>query len=373
MRDIKALLNADMSTLLHELQRLWVWWTGELGAMLPASLRDSSGARTRLVAEFVGGNLIFREYRRGSAVAVPRRGEPETLLMKAVFALPAAAILIREVSYPMLPMADLRRMTALDMDRMTPFRSEDVAFDLEIQSGPGGSARRVMIGIVRRKVIEETLDHLWSFGAEPLALSLVDRHDGTSRFDFLKAAQLRGRRPLLGLRPGTWWMIAVALFAANIALLVAKDVYSVTSLQSAVEAQRGSVVLASSLRRRVELESRRRSVVLESLKHATPLAILEGVTETLPDGVSVRRLEWNGKVLHLVGATPPDQDISALLDASPLLHPGRTPLGKTGTMPMAPSATKPAAQPVGAMNGAGVPSPAAIGIFDVTVDLKDRR
>ncbi|HEY4078741.1 MAG TPA: PilN domain-containing protein [Rhizomicrobium sp.] len=351
---VKAILNADISTLMHGLRRLFYWWQGELVAMLPASLRNRLNARPRLIAEFSDGSLTFHEYRRGSAVALPRRGPSDRLLANAFFVLPASAVLVREVSYPRLPITDLRRMIALDMDRLTPFRGEEVIFDLEVQPGNGdGNLERIMIGVVRRAAIEETLGRLWALGGEPQALCLIDRRDGSPRFDFLKAAQVRGRRPLMGMRPVWWWLLVAVLFAANVALLVAKDAYGVASLQEAVAAQRGSVALATGLRRRVELENRKRSAVLDSFKRASPLAVIGAVTKTLPDEVWVQRLEWNGKAVHLIGSASPSQDVSSLLRTSPILR-------RAGISPA--NSAKSAKAPV-----SGTPA----GMFDVTVSLKD--
>lgn len=356
--NVKALLNTDVSTLFRGVRKFWNWWTGELRMMLPPSWRP--GRKNHLVAELKDGDLQFREYRHGLATPMPRRGLPARLLAKAFFALPPASVLTREVSYPPLPLADLRRMTALDMDRLTPFRSEEVVFDLDVRQSEGAK-KRVTVAIMRRRILDDVLARLWSFGAEPLAIGLVDRHDGTPRFDFLGAADVPGRRPLWGIKPAYWWLAAAVLFAGNIALLIAKDAYSVASLQNVVEAQRSSVVLASSLRRKVDLETRKRGTILNSLKRASPLAVLDAATRALPDSVSVRKWEWNGKRLHLVGTAPQTVDVAALLNAATLVQ-------ETNDRAAAAKAPHPTGPPMAA--GPVPPSAVPTGLFDVTIDLK---
>jgi general secretion pathway protein L len=363
--DVKGLLNTDVSTLFHGGQRLWNWWLGELRAMLPGSVQ--SGPKARLIAEFQGDTILFREYRRNSTVALPRRGVIEHLLPQSAFALPSSSVLVRDVDYPALPLADLRRITALDMDRLTPFCNEDVVFDLEVRPGQNGQ-RKVRIGIVRRHIIDDVLARLWLFGAEPLSVGLVDRQDGALHFDFLKAAQLRGSRPLLGLWPAYWWFAAILLFVVNVALLVAKDTYSLDGLRSAVDEQHSAVVMANSLRRRVEEETGRRKVVQESLMGASPLAILDAVTKTLPDGAWVQRFEWNGKQVKIVGHAPPDQNIAGLMKASSFLrranHAGASEEKVLG---------KPAVESKNPAPGAtSVPTQGATGMFDVTVALRGK-
>lgn len=372
MMNVKALLNTDVSTLFRGIQRFWNWWTSELCMMLPPSWRPTASRKSSLVVELKDGALLFHEYRRGLAVATPRQGAPEQLLPNAFFALPSTSVLVRDVPYPPLPLADLRRMTALDMDRLTPFRSDEVVFDLDIRPGQDESARkRVTVAIVRRNVLDDVLARLRSFGAEPFAMGLIDRHDGTPRFDFLHAAGVSARRPFLGMRPVYWWLAVAVLFAGNIGLLIAKDAYSVANLQSVVETQRGSVTLASGLRRKVEQETRKRSVVQSSLKRASPLAVLDATTRALPDSVSVRQLEWNGKRVHLIGTAPQAVDVSALLNASALVQGmGNADTSEKPGHPAPHANPPPAALQASLAASPAPPLAAPTGMFDVTVNLK---
>lgn len=323
--DFKALLNTDVAVLSHGAERLWRWWIGELRSL--ASLgRGASGPKSRLIAELRGDDLVFREYRRTVAIAIPRHGPVDKMLANATFALPDGTVLTREVGYPPLPPADLRRIAALDIDRLTPFMSGDVLFDLDAgRTGRNTAELRVELGIIRRRTFEDILARLRAFGAEPKAISLVDHHDGSPRFDFLNCAPIAGRRSLFGLRAGYWWAIASALFLLNCGLLITKDVYSLSSLRGVVQMQRNSVVLASALRRRVELEDNRRARVVASLDRASPLAVLNAVTQALPDSVWVQHFEWNGKLVRLVGMAPAGLDVAALVRASPVIQ-GRTEL-----------------------------------------------
>jgi len=363
--NVKALLNTDVSTLLSGAQSFWNWWIGELCMLLPPSWRQAGGRKSRLIAELKEGKLSFHEYRRGLAVAMPRQGAATRLLPNAFFALPPASVLVRDVPYPPLPLADLRRMAALDMDRLTPFRSEEVVFDLDVRPGKESAKKQVTVAIMRRSVLDDMLARLWSFGAEPRAIGLIDRHDGMPRFDFLAAAGVSGRKPLFGVKPLYWWLAATFLFVGNIALLIAKDAYSVANLQSVVETQRGSVVLASSLRRKVEQEARNRSAVVNSLKRASPLAVLDAATRALPDTVSVRQLEWNGKRVHLVGNGPQTVDVLALLNATALVKG----IPDSPEKPVRPDSPHP---PVVAQAAPASSIPASVPTeaFDVTVNLK---
>jgi len=52
--------------------------------------------------------------------------------------------------------------------------------------------------------------------------------------------------------------------------------------------------------------------------------VLDAVTAAMPMDAWVRRFEWNGRTVHLVGARKSSQDILARLEASPFLKNARS-------------------------------------------------
>jgi hypothetical protein len=364
--DFKALLNTDISVMLHGLDRLWRWWGRELRGALPFLSRSDRLPKSLLVAELCNEELIFREYRRSTAFPIPRYGASKKMLTDAVFALPESAVLVRDIHYPPLPTSDLRRIATLEFDLLTPFRSDDVIFDIEVQ--PDG--RPVALGLVRKRTLDGILNRLWSFGAEPRAISLVDRMDGTPRFDFLPWTGKR--RPLFGFHATYWWMIVAVLIAANIALLIAKDVYSLSSLREVVQLQRSSVHLASALRRRVTLEEEKRATLVQSLKRPTPLAVWNAVTNALPDDAWVEHLEWNGKAVRLVGMAPQNFDVLKAVRATPTVRglPDPVPVGNKKSIETKPP--HPSVLVTSPTTSSPPQPPVAKKRFETTIILKER-
>jgi HAMP domain-containing protein len=312
--DIKAFLTMDMSALTGWVERGWSWWSGELRAMLPAKLRGQAGLRSSLVAEFSGGEIVLRDHRAGEAGL---RMETVQQVSQLTLALPASAVLLREMTLPALPSADLRRLIALDMDRIAPLRNEDVIFDMERGASVSGGRRQITLGIVRRQTLQEMLERLLALGAgRPRAISLVDRQNGIPRFDFLKAERI-AEGGTAAITPGTLWWIAVGVLVVfNIALLIARDISVVSDLRDQVDAQQLSVTLATALQRRIQAEGRSRQELLRRRTDRAPLPLLAAVTHALPDGAYVQRFEWNGVTLHLVGEAQGSTNVAALLSAS---------------------------------------------------------
>jgi hypothetical protein len=112
------------------------------------------------------------------------------------------------------------------------------------------------------------------------------------------------------------WAAAGALIVLNLAVLVGRDIISVSRAQSAVDVQRPVVEAVTRLRRRVEAEDARRRDWLARGRRADPLRMLNSLTQALPSGASVQHLEWNGETLHIIGLSRTNIDLAAAIRGS---------------------------------------------------------
>jgi hypothetical protein len=106
------------------------------------------------------------------------------------------------------------------------------------------------------------------------------------------------------------------LLALNLAVLIGRDMNDVARLRAQADAQQPAFESVSALRQRVLTEDARRRVLLSLARDNDPLRLLNALTQALPPGAWVQRLEWNGKVVHLVGYKSGDIDIPAVLRGS---------------------------------------------------------
>jgi general secretion pathway protein L len=126
----------------------WRWWVGELSQMMPE--RISSGSRVPLLA-LEGGDIVLVEPRSAAgpearvAAATLEATAARTALrqmleragetrMRARLRLPREAALVRRVTMPAATEENLPQVVAFEMDRLTPFRAEDVYFDQRVVS-----------------------------------------------------------------------------------------------------------------------------------------------------------------------------------------------------------------------------------------------
>jgi general secretion pathway protein L len=313
----KDLLNMDMETAVQWLLHFWRWWTGELLGLLPPDWRERLSRRSNAIAEMRGGQLVYRNPENGQPLAVKPRG-PITYLV------PANDVLVREVELPLLPMSDVRRMLALDIDRLTPFQAEQVYFDADIVSRDQESGRqRVAVGVLPRARAEAVLEEARSHDLAPAALG-VKGGEGAPAFDFLAAMRDAQGGDAAQRRSLYWWAGAAALLALNLVIFTWHDSASLDELRQSVESQQGPVSVALRTRERVDHEAAQRAKLLDTKHKSAPLPVLDAVTAAMPQDAWVRRFEWNGRSVHIIGARKTSQDILARLEASPGLRNARS-------------------------------------------------
>ena len=315
----KDLLNMDMETAIQWLLHFWRWWTNELTSMLPPEWRERLTRRNQIVAEMKGDALVYRNTETGQIIAGKPRG-------RVTFLMAPGQVLVREVELPLLPMSDVKRMIALDLDRLTPFQADQIYFDADIIARDAENGRQqVAVGVLRRDAAAAVLMDVQSRDLTPAALGVKPR-DGawTPKFDFLAAMREAEGSGAAQRRSVYWWGGVAALLILNFSILTWRDSASLDQLRQAVESQGAPVAVAMRTRDRVDREADRRAQLLDAKEKLSPLPVLDAVTAVMPQDAWVRRFEWNGRSVHVIGARKTSQDILARLEASPVLRNARS-------------------------------------------------
>lgn len=309
---LAELLSADHVTLGRWLGAGLAWWGGELVGMLPAPARRWFEARPSLTAELLadGGWRLTRNERVVMETAGdPRRPRPVTLR------LPREAALIREAPAPAMPDHDLRRMLELDIDRLTPFRPDQVFVDVVVEDAP----RRAVVAAIQRDLAIQALERARAAGLDPRVLGVAADSPAEAALDFLpkmREAQL-APRPSAN-RTFIWGAVAV-LVLLNIAAAIGRDMLDLRALRDRVEDQRPRVSQVQTLRRKVLSEDHRRADLLARRASGEPLRMLDALTAAVPDGAWIDRLVFDGQSARVSGYRQDQVDVAAALRAAPAL------------------------------------------------------
>jgi general secretion pathway protein L len=323
---LSDLLNSeiDVASLSASARRGLAWWLDELATLLPASWRESLSSRPSAWLEpaETGG---WRLWRDGRASPAP---PPGSVKGRVGLLTPEGLVLAREVHPPRMPALDVRRMLALDIDRLSPLSPELIHYDIDIvERAADGGRQTVLVGIIGRTDAADLVATARASGYWPVALSANLGAGTPPRFDFMPAVVEAAGGVTGDKVRRNWWIAVAALIVANLLALVGRDVLDVERLRKAVDAQRPGVEVVERLRGRVLAEdSRRRDLLARGLR-GDPLRLLDILTGALPAGAFVQHLEWNGKAVRLVGYERGESDVGAAIKASGAFAAPRTLIG----------------------------------------------
>jgi general secretion pathway protein L len=308
---LSELLSADVNTIWPWARSGIAWWLGELAAMLPAPARAAFEMRPSLTAEpLAEGGYRLTRHGRTVMQSPGATGRPRPVTLR----LPRDAALIRQAPAPPVADRDLRRMLQLDIDRLTPFRAEQVFVD--VIPGEAGSRTALVAAIPRERAIE-ALQQAVASGLDPRALGVDGATPAELALDFLPRMREAKAAPSRGVSPALVWSVVAALVLANLAVAIGRDMLRLHDLRQQIEAQQPQVADAQALRRKVLSETRRRSDILRRRATGDPLRVVDALTAALPPGVWVDRLAWDGKSVRIGGYRQEQIDVAAALRGAP--------------------------------------------------------
>src|SRR5690348_4602153 len=321
--------------------RFLAWWGGELAALLPARLRahlrrgpevlllgaDPDGLRVRRERT---GNLLAQiepnaapEERRAAFARACRDIDPSD--RRLVLLLPPTFALRRRLQLPQAAASDLRRVVGYEIDRQTPFKPEQVWYDvrvLDAAAAPGQLA--VELIAVPRAEVEPLLARLLGIGVVPDAVDVgndANPANGRLGVNLLPPAQ-RPRRAHPRARANLI-MGAVCIVLAVIVMLqwLGNRQSALNAMQAQVDALHAQARQATVLREQL-VDAAGASGFLAARKRATPspLTVLGDLTRRLPADTWLQRfsLDSTGQ-LTLQGESAKAAGLIDALRDSPLV------------------------------------------------------
>lgn len=313
---LQELLNADVNSIGEWARQGFAWWIDELAALLPSGLRDRLSSRPRRVVEPAAPSG-WRHWQNGRPLSEAQAARSTGAGLALV--LPPEAALVRRLEYPRLPLSDVRRMVALDLERLSPLAPELIYHDVEVLDREAPDGKQVVaLGVLPRSTARHWLEAAQADGLSPSVLGVAGVAGSANyRFDFLPALKADLGAPDGQRRLRYWWAAAGVLLVLNIAGLVFRDMADIAKLQQAVDEQSGPVNAANVLRRRVQNEETQRRDLIARQAQSDPLRVIDALTRAVPDNAWVQRMEWNGQTVRIVGFKTGEADLIADLRASP--------------------------------------------------------
>jgi general secretion pathway protein L len=329
--------------------RFFGWWFGELRACIPPVLRRLvAGRRRRLylllrddVTDFyeesAGKPRVLASLEQDAPDAAARvllqRLQDKGPWAEILAVIPAERALRRRLQLPLAVAENLRESVGFDIDRLTPFRAEEVVYQARI-AGIDRQRGQVVcdLTVVPRATVDAVLKRAGLLGIRPDRVAVEPEEAGTASPAETAAAPIY--LPVaLGGRVDRWlpWRLPAAL-AGLVLLLAAAGLYlhfdrsdSVLAAYAGETAKyRKAADAAAKLREQVQTLARTRAAAATQ-REALPLMVdvLAELTARLPDDTWLTDLRLSDAHMQLSGYASSAATLVPVIENSPMFQGAR--------------------------------------------------
>lgn len=316
-----------------QLREFWQWWSGELLALVPAGLRQLLGSGGEYLVLSRDGQGVALWHRRADGetrlASLPLDDTGETARLRFLQEHPKLddlAIVLKlenhqglrkQIKLPMAAAENLQQVIAFEMDRMTPFKSDQVYFSALVASRLKAT-RQIVVDLVLtpKTKLDSILEDLTAAGWRPERVYL----DGETRigsYDLLPEKFRPPHRRLPGILNG----ILAGLIVTLLTLVAIVPLWSanneVKRLQDQVKKTARIAQEVESMREQAE-KLQHQARFLQDRKHVEPvlLDMLEELTRVIPDGTWLNGLQYANRRLIVQGQSPSASSLLQRIETS---------------------------------------------------------
>lgn len=307
------------------------WWLRELAALVPSRVRHLSTRGERIVvsieAEAIAlihvktrGEELLARVARGPDVTdriravVLKRGLARALRRRAIdvaLRLPPSSAMRSRIELPVAAASNLREVLAFEIDRLTPFRADDVYFAHRVLERDRSAARiGVEVTVVPRPAVAKALAEAAGFGLEPDRIDVAGDEGAPASEPLVveeQGAPARGG----GALNAALGVTALLLAGAAVAIPIAAAQREAAALEAKFAAAKRAAEQAGALRKELAALREEEGFLVDRKRDApSPTALLLEVTRILPDEAWLTEFEISGSEIRLSGLA---SSVSALV------------------------------------------------------------
>jgi general secretion pathway protein L len=325
-------LKSRPGALWEGLKTGFAWWAGELGAMVPQSLRGlfETGAITIdvtpseiIVARRGGRNVttLARIVRDDLAVRTLARSippEPRAVAWLAdpvILRLPANDALERNLKLPLAARSDLANILHYEVERQSPVGAENIYYDYRVM--PAADGLDVSLRIIRRDGVDDVLALCRNAEIEPAAITFIDddlADGGNFPVPPAEARKLAARRRVVPMLAALACVLVLGVIGgAYLRGQSVADDLSERVAQAQIKAQD-----VERLQRQIAASEKGAALLARQKRSPATVQVLAEVTRVLPDGAWIYEFEMSGGEVRIHGFAHAAESLIAQFDASPL-------------------------------------------------------
>lgn len=333
-------LDALLRHLLQPASRFINWWISELLGLLPAGLQRILGTeRNILVMDATPGQLEALHWQGqrcqslGSLKIVSDAAdmrELESVIHYAaradevILRLPYNKVLQRQVKLPVATEDNLREVLGFEMDRITPFQRDMVAYDYLTETRDEANGMlTVRLYAAPKKEVNVLVARLSAVGIQPTAITMRPLSEQTvapvvpTKPNLLEGgADTQRRSPLRGLVYASALMVTLLAVLA-VALPLWTQYQYISELDRAIQQIQADVSTAKSVSRQIDRIASDVGFIV-TRKEGAPLVIagMDDLTRVLPDDTWLHRFELKEDKIQLHGESNNAAAVITLLENS---------------------------------------------------------
>lgn len=299
-----------------KIQAFLNWWLSELAEMLPARLRPQGG--TAWTVEIRGdmleaGRMGRSGWQKAGEAPLADAAHVKALVHEAgnrpaILRLNPSQSLCRTVILPQAAEPQIRDAIAFQIDRYTPFRTEDVFFGFAVTNREDQTLE-VELAVAPRKMVAGLVEMLRGLGVETGRLAVGDIAIGQET----AARAATGRAALVPLA------VAAILAVADIATPLVRGWLELEDLRAEMEEAKAQAIATAALRQEVDKQTRQLSFATERRRVQPPMEeVLTELTRLVPDGTWATHLSIDGGTVQFTGTSNAANSLVTALEQSAL-------------------------------------------------------
>lgn len=282
---------------------------------LEASLSGGGGER-RLLSVPLDGE---RAHERADALAA-LAARAEAAGARVDLVLDTAETLRRTFRLPRLPEAEFRSALGFEIERHTPFRADEVYFAYAFDAGAAEDGSLAVDAIlVPRRIVDPVLQELRAAGLAPDAVGLAAEKAANIRPLFVGG--LERSRPAYARATRAMALLALLLLAAAVASPLVRVEMAAADLAAKALALKQQAEVTIALGNELDRLTRgARAVARAKAESTSPVALLNALSDVLPDGTWLSHVALVAGEVVIEGWTRSSAELVGLLEGSGQFH-----------------------------------------------------
>jgi general secretion pathway protein L len=321
------------------------WWLAELKMLMPASVCNWFQVRRgNVVIEMGKTQLTVSRFEDQEGVKVEREiisfdDELDPNLMgdrilhgfdvkrtRIVLRLASNQVLRKQVTVPIALEENLKEAISFDIDRYTPFKPEQIYCDLKILNRHEADSRLdVLIAVIAKKNVTKLQREIERYGLEldtiEMAGTRMDNIEGAENFhpQFVSENDSAKKKKSSNKPLNTAIVVAGLLCFSILVYPLAHQMLLINTLSESISETKSDAKLAVATRKELDkIVGGANFLVAKKQQTSRTLAVLNELTQILPDDSYVHLFELTGRKLRIQGQSSAASNLIRLIENSTL-------------------------------------------------------